>query len=313
MGVDAADFDGDGWQDLFVANVDQEMFSLYKNSHNESFRDVAFKNQVAQATRLLSGWGLRTNQKEIPLGSQYPLRLAGMGINGVRVDVAHHFGTMLPTEAFADAGIFGRLTSWGCNEHGGFKVIDGWYHEEANPLLTYLVTATTRQYPEFRQPVVERLIHSVARENAFFALATALPDVIPSLMELPWAFGEFASDTAFMTANQVRMAFLVAAACGREIGVSRQKAEILAIAAGAFGWRAIARELAGKIPFGGGLIPKGAIAYAATYAIGKGLERLYHAGAPYTRDEREEAYQIAFERGKSVAQEMAAGERAPGA
>jgi glucose-1-phosphate adenylyltransferase len=27
----------------------------------------------------LSGWGLRTNQKEIPLGSQYPLRLAGMG------------------------------------------------------------------------------------------------------------------------------------------------------------------------------------------------------------------------------------------
>ena len=32
MGVDAADFDGDGWQDLFVANVDQEMFSLYKNN-----------------------------------------------------------------------------------------------------------------------------------------------------------------------------------------------------------------------------------------------------------------------------------------
>jgi hypothetical protein len=59
MGVDAADFDGDGWQDLFVANVDQEMFSLYKNMKDETFRDVAFKNQVAQATRLLSGWGLR--------------------------------------------------------------------------------------------------------------------------------------------------------------------------------------------------------------------------------------------------------------
>ena len=59
MGVDAADFDGDGWQDLFVANVDQEMFSLYRNSGHETFRDVAFKNGVAQATRLLSGWGLR--------------------------------------------------------------------------------------------------------------------------------------------------------------------------------------------------------------------------------------------------------------
>src|SRR5208283_2368359 len=29
MGVDAADYDQDGWVDLFVANVDQEMFSLY--------------------------------------------------------------------------------------------------------------------------------------------------------------------------------------------------------------------------------------------------------------------------------------------
>src|SRR4029453_14455347 len=41
MGVDSADFDGDGWQDLFVANVDQEMFSLYKNRGNESFSDTA--------------------------------------------------------------------------------------------------------------------------------------------------------------------------------------------------------------------------------------------------------------------------------
>jgi hypothetical protein len=136
-------------------------------------------------------------------------------------------------------------------------------------------------------------------------VATALPDVIPSLMELPWAFGEFASDTAFMTANQLRMAFQVAAACGKEVGFGHQKAEILGIAAGAFGWRAIARELAGKIPFGGGLIPKGAIAYAVTYGIGKALERLYAAGKPFTRAEREEAYQSAYERGKSIAQEVA--------
>jgi hypothetical protein len=59
MGVDSADFDQDGLMDLFVANVDQEMFSLYKNRGGESFADVAHANGIAQATRLLSGWGLK--------------------------------------------------------------------------------------------------------------------------------------------------------------------------------------------------------------------------------------------------------------
>jgi hypothetical protein len=59
MGVDAADFDQDGWQDLFVANVDQEMYSLYRNNKDESFTDVARENEVAQTTRLMSGWGLK--------------------------------------------------------------------------------------------------------------------------------------------------------------------------------------------------------------------------------------------------------------
>jgi hypothetical protein len=59
MGVDAADVFNSGYQDLFVANVDQEMFSLYKNLKNETFRDVSHPNGVAQSTRLLSGWGLK--------------------------------------------------------------------------------------------------------------------------------------------------------------------------------------------------------------------------------------------------------------
>ena len=59
MGVDSADFDGDGRQDLFVANVDQEMFSLYRNEGREFFSDVAHANEIARATRLLSGWGLK--------------------------------------------------------------------------------------------------------------------------------------------------------------------------------------------------------------------------------------------------------------
>jgi hypothetical protein len=59
MGADAADIDGDGWQDLFVANIDQETFSLYHNDKGALFTDVSPTTGIGQATRLLSGWGLR--------------------------------------------------------------------------------------------------------------------------------------------------------------------------------------------------------------------------------------------------------------
>ena len=59
MGVDAADFDQDGWIDLFVANIDHEMYSLYRNNHDETFDDQAGRTGIAKATRLMSGWGLK--------------------------------------------------------------------------------------------------------------------------------------------------------------------------------------------------------------------------------------------------------------
>ena len=57
MGVDAVDYDGDGWEDLFVANIDHEMFSLYRNLGGEDFVDAS--QEIRQTTRLSSGWGLR--------------------------------------------------------------------------------------------------------------------------------------------------------------------------------------------------------------------------------------------------------------
>jgi hypothetical protein len=160
--------------------------------------------------------------------------------------------------------------------------------------------ALARSFYPFRKPVVDRIVTSVARENAIFAVASALPNVIPSVLELPFAIGEFASDTAFITMNQVRMAFLVAAASDKQVGYDKQLAELLSIAAGAFGWRALARELVGLIPLGGGLIPKGAIAFAATYVLGKGLEHFHGVGYGYTRAQRHDAYQVAYERGKDL-------------
>jgi len=155
-------------------------------------------------------------------------------------------------------------------------------------------------YP-FRKPVSHHIIRAVAKENALFCLATALPDVVPSLAMIPWAVGEFTSDTAFLTMNQIRMAFLLAAASDRNIGYREQRSEIGSLIAGAFGWRAIARELVAKVPFGGGLIPKAGIAWAATFAVGLSLERLYRLGYGFTRAERHTACEEAYENGKQIA------------
>jgi hypothetical protein len=59
MGVDSADFDQDGWQDLFVTNVDQEMYSIYHNHHDETFDDLAGPTGIGGTTRLMSGWGVK--------------------------------------------------------------------------------------------------------------------------------------------------------------------------------------------------------------------------------------------------------------
>jgi enediyne biosynthesis protein E4 len=59
MGVDSADFNQDGQMDLFVANIDQEIFSLYQNNGDGSFDDVAMPLGVGMSTRWMSGWGLK--------------------------------------------------------------------------------------------------------------------------------------------------------------------------------------------------------------------------------------------------------------
>src|SRR5205814_9178193 len=59
MGADSADFNQDGWQDLFVTNVDQEMYSLYRNNSDLTFDDMAGLSGLGRLTRLMSGWGVK--------------------------------------------------------------------------------------------------------------------------------------------------------------------------------------------------------------------------------------------------------------
>ncbi len=59
MGADAADFNEDGWQDLFVANIDRENFAIYQNNRDNTFDDLAIPTGIAKSTKFMSGWGLK--------------------------------------------------------------------------------------------------------------------------------------------------------------------------------------------------------------------------------------------------------------
>jgi len=59
MGVDSADFNEDGLMDLFVSNIDEEIFSLYQNNGDGTFDDVAIPVGIGMSTRWMSGWGLK--------------------------------------------------------------------------------------------------------------------------------------------------------------------------------------------------------------------------------------------------------------
>ncbi len=59
MGVDAADVDGDGWDDVYVTHLDFELNRLYHNNHDESFDDATFSSGLGNKTTLLSGVSAR--------------------------------------------------------------------------------------------------------------------------------------------------------------------------------------------------------------------------------------------------------------
>ena len=59
MGADSADYDQDGWMDLFLTDVDEEMFSLYHNNRDETFDDQSVSNGIGMKVRSMSGWGVK--------------------------------------------------------------------------------------------------------------------------------------------------------------------------------------------------------------------------------------------------------------
>lgn len=142
-----------------------------------------------------------------------------------------------------------------------------------------------RHFPAFRQDFGRRIVQQITLENTFFVVATGLGTVVPNILAPLIGVAEAVSDTVFLTANQIRMLFMLGAAFGIKTGYRAQWKEISSILGAAFGWRSLARSVVSVVPFGGGVVFKGNIAYAGTMAVGHGIIFLYANGQRMTRQE----------------------------
>ena len=59
MGVDAADYDGDGWPDLYMTHLDFEFDRLYRNQRDGTYLDATFEDGIGYKTFDVSGFGTR--------------------------------------------------------------------------------------------------------------------------------------------------------------------------------------------------------------------------------------------------------------
>ena len=123
-------------------------------------------------------------------------------------------------------------------------------------------TSLAARLPALRRPVSNHLIRHFSRVNGVIAAAVFVPGV----------------DMPVLTLNQMRLVLRLALAHGEEVDANRAL-ELATVVGGAFGLRALARELLHVVPFGGWAL-KGGVAYGGTRAVGEAALRYFEAGAP---------------------------------
>jgi uncharacterized protein (DUF697 family) len=138
--------------------------------------------------------------------------------------------------------------------------------------------ALGRELPALRPSVFRTIVEDTARANASFALTTGLAEAVPALTA-PLNIG----DIVVLTKNQLLMSYRILLVAGRDGEPKRMIGEILGVLGGGVLFRQIARQLVGLVPVFG-LLPKVAIAYAGTWAIGRAMVSWASEGREITAD-----------------------------
>ncbi|MBM2810901.1 MAG: hypothetical protein HW416_1660 [Chloroflexi bacterium] len=132
-----------------------------------------------------------------------------------------------------------------------------------------------RSASRLREPLAERIIGETSAANAQFALQSSLVSLIPVVGGVT----AVTSDMLVLTKNQAMMVYKLAGLYGRDVSNWQALAiEIAPVIGSAFLWRSIARSVVGLIPAAASAVPKTAIAYTGTVAVGEIARRYYRDG-----------------------------------
>jgi uncharacterized protein (DUF697 family) len=158
--------------------------------------------------------------------------------------------------------------------------------------------ALARQLPPLRTAVINAIVEETAQANASYALATGFAEAVP-VLTAPMNLG----DMIVLTKNQLVMSYRVALACGLEGDPRRLMPEILGVLGGGLLFRQLARQLVGFIPVLG-LVPKVAIAYGGTYAIGRAIAGWAQEGRAVSAETVQRFSREGLERGRELARSL---------
>lgn len=158
--------------------------------------------------------------------------------------------------------------------------------------------ALAHHLPALRPEIARRLINGISASNAGYAASTGLAEIIP-VLNIPFNV----ADMVVLTKNQGILAYKLALALGKDVGVQEMVGELGGVLGSGFLWRELARRLVGFIPVWG-LIPKVAVAYAGTYATGMAVYTWYAHGRKLTPARMRQLYKEAAIEGKARAKTL---------
>jgi uncharacterized protein (DUF697 family) len=158
--------------------------------------------------------------------------------------------------------------------------------------------ALARQLPPLRQHVFQALIQETAQANASFALTTGLAQTVP-VLTAPLNLG----DIVVLTKNQLLLGYRIVLAAGRTGDPRSLIGEIIAVLGSGLLFRQAARQLVGLIPVVG-LVPKVAIAYSGTWAVGKALVLWVTEGRAVTAESVQSLSAEGLARGREFAERI---------